>query len=145
MKGPLQLRLVVAIGGVLGASLRLAFLSTTGEGEAERWLVLGLVNVVGCFVVGATIAAADRWSWSASWRLAATVGVCGGLTTFSTVAVEVALALADGARPAATAIGWAVLSLGLGIVAVVAGRATVARRATEARRDATPGGATRCS
>jgi hypothetical protein len=43
------------------------------------------------------------------------------------VAVEVALALDDGVGMAAAAVGWALLSLGLGVAAVAAGRAAVLR------------------
>lgn len=128
MTGPLRLRLVVAAGGALGASLRLAAIVAAGEGRAWLWLVIGIVNLVGCAVVGATVAAADRQGWPTHWRLALTVGVCGGLTTFSTVAVEVALALDERSGTAAAAVGWAVLSLALGVGAVLAGRSVVSRR-----------------
>lgn len=128
--GPLRLRLLVAAGGVLGATLRLGAITAAGDGRAWLWLVIGLVNVLGCAVVGATLATAERRSWPTHWRLAVTVGVCGGLTTFSTVAVEVALAFDHGAGTAAAAIGWAVLSLTLGIGAVILGRRVVTRRLT---------------
>ena len=127
MTGPVRLRLVIAAGGVVGASIRLAAISATGDHRGWLWLVIGVVNLIGCAVVGAALAAADRWSWPPSWRLGVTVGVCGGLTTFATVAVEVALALDDGTGPALAAMSWAVASLGLGVAAALAGRATVLR------------------
>lgn len=125
--GAVRLRLTVALGGVIGATIRLVTLGATGDHRGWLWLTLGAVNVVGCLVVGAGMAAADRWRWPSQWRLALTVGLCGGLTTFSTVAIEVALAFDDGAGPAAAAVGWAVVSLGLGVVAVAAGRTAVVR------------------
>ncbi len=124
---PVRLRLAVAAGGVVGAGVRLAALEAASDGRAWLWVVVGVLNVTGCLAVGAALAAADRWSWSVTTRSAAAVGVCGGLTTFSTVAVEIALSLDDGVGPAAAAVGWALLSLGLGVAAVVAGRAVVLR------------------
>ncbi len=117
----------MAAGGVIGASIRLAALEAAGDGRTWLWVMVGVLNVAGCAAVGAALAAADRWSWSPTTRSAAVVGVCGGLTTFSTVAVEVALALDDGVGMAAAAVGWALLSLGLGVAAVAAGRAAVLR------------------
>lgn len=122
-----RLRLAVAGGGVLGATVRLVAVRAAGDSRAWLWLVIGVVNILGCLVVGGAVAAADRWSWPTHWRLAVTVGFCGGLTTFATLAVEVALAVDDGVGTAAAALGWTVVSLGLGIVAVVAGRAGMAR------------------
>ena len=136
MTGPLRLRLVVAAGGVVGASLRLAAITAAGDGRPWLWLAIGVVNLVGCAVVGAALAAADHRGWPTHWRLAVTVGVCGGLTTFSTVAVEVALALDEGAGTATVAIGWAMLSLVLGVGAVVAGRTAVGRRLAPAPGEA---------
>jgi len=120
-----RLRLAVAGGGVLGATVRLIAIRVAGDGRTWLWVGIGVVNVVGCAIVGAAVAAPERFPWSTQGMMAVTVGFCGGLTTFATLAVEVALAVDDGAGTAAAGVGWAVLSLGLGVAAVVTGRALV--------------------
>lgn len=48
-----------------------------------------VVNVVGCFVMGAAIGLSERFGWTHSeWRVFVTVGFCGGFTTFSAFAFE---------------------------------------------------------
>ena len=51
------------------------------------WATLG-VNVVGSFAIGLFGALAARFGWSEGVRLALTVGLCGGFTTFSTFSRE---------------------------------------------------------
>lgn len=114
----------IAIGGVAGAALRWAVLSAVAAGRFP-WPVLAL-NVAGSLVLGAVLA--EEWS-RPSARLflhdAAGIGFCGGLTTFSTFAVEV-VELARGGH-AATALAYALASVGGAVAGVVAGAAALRR------------------
>lgn len=113
MTGRLPIAILVAAGGAAGAGVRWAVLTTLVEGGAFPWATL-LVNVVGCLVVGAL---AGR---SQSARALLGVGFAGGLTTFSTFAVETALLLED-IRPGMAVI-YAATSVLSGVAAVVTGR-----------------------
>ena len=81
-----QVRLVAA-GGVAGALLR--FLISSGLPSAGTTLAL---NVIGSLLLGWLAA---RYRASHTW-LAAGVGFCGALTTFSTFALDVAMWLDRG-------------------------------------------------
>lgn len=127
---------LVAVGGAAGATLRWAVGAAldgtaldgtggAGDGSVTAWPWATLcVNVVGCAVLGAVL----PWyrSRPSSRRAAAWVvplvgvGFAGGLTTFSTFAVEIAQRL-DGGAPV-TGIGYAAVSLVAGMVAFLAGR-----------------------
>ena len=76
--------LLVAIGGTIGTGLRWAVLEATPE-SVFPWPVL-VVNLVGCALLGALLGPGTP----RSTRLLVGTGLCGGLTTFSTFAVEVA-------------------------------------------------------
>lgn len=104
----------VLLGGVIGATCRWA----VGELDwsTSTWLLT--VNTVGCLVLGAVVA---RWAdRSHPLRLALGVGFCGGLTTFSGLAVELAERL--DADDVASALGLAAASVALGLVAFTGGR-----------------------
>ena len=60
------------------------------------WATL-MVNALGSFAIGLFGALAARFGWSEGVRLALTVGLCGGFTTFSTFSRE-ALDLASSGR-----------------------------------------------
>jgi fluoride exporter len=130
--GPVSVRpwdprrlLVIAAGGVVGAGARWAVLAALPDAPGFPWPVLA-VNVVGCWLVGIVIALADERVRAAPLlRDGGAIGFCGGFTTFSTFAVQVAR-LADDDR-GATAAAYVVASVALGVTAVVAG-AAVARR-----------------
>lgn len=90
--------LAVAVGGSIGATTR--YLVSTWA--AERFGVgfpygTLLVNVVGCFIIGAFMTATtERFIVSPYWRLIVTVGFVGGLTTFSSFSYETFKLLEDG-------------------------------------------------
>lgn len=85
---------VVALGAVAGVLIRWAvFDSIDGVSQEIRTI---LVNAVGCLLMGLFV----RRSWNAGLHTAATVGFCGGLTTFSTFALDAAVYF-DSARWAA--------------------------------------------
>ena len=88
--------LAVAVGGALGAVLRqLTSVSLAGRGRIP-WGVL-VVNVVGSFVAGLALAA----PLDPTVQLIIVSGVCGGLTTFSTFAVETIQLVSEGKHRAA--------------------------------------------
>ncbi len=111
--------LAVALGGALGAALRfgLAHALTHGQRPSD-WLPVGtlVANTVACFILGWAAA-----SISGAALLAVGTGLCGGLSTWSTLATETDRLAATGAWRRSA--GYLVLTLGLGAVAVVLGAA----------------------
>lgn len=103
--------LAVAVGGAGGATVRWAVVEASGTNGSFPWWTL-LVNVAGCLVLGLLLGVPERV------RLWAGVGFCGGLTTFSTFAVEIAELLDDDVGMAAT---YLAASLVLGAGAFIAG------------------------
>ncbi|TQN40787.1 camphor resistance protein CrcB [Blastococcus colisei] len=118
--------LLAALGGALGALARWAVAEVLPSPAGWPWATL-LVNLTGCFLLGALLAVLATRSSEPSWtRPFLGVGVLGGYTTYSTFAVEVVDLLDDGAL--ALAVGYVLLST-LGGVAAVALGAVAARRA----------------
>jgi CrcB protein len=114
----------VACGGVLGAALRWAVLTTVPPGRFP-WPVL-VINVVGSFILGVVMA--EEWAHPKRRVLlhdGTAIGCCGGLTTMSTFAVEVANLLGDG--HGLTACAYAAGSIVGAVLAVVAGAALLHR------------------
>ena len=107
----------VLAGGATGAAGRWAI----GEFGWSSATTLLAVNTIGCFVLGIIIAALPEREHPIRLALGS---VCGGLTTFSGLAVDLARRLDAGDVGEAAAMG--VLSLGLGLIAFVGGRAVSA-------------------
>lgn len=109
---------LVGIGGALGATIRWAI--------AELWTVTDfpwatlVINVLGCALLG-RLSSADRSTETARFLGG---GFCGGLTTFSTLSVEVVTLLDRG--DSATAAVYLGASVVLGVAAYVASRTLVA-------------------
>lgn len=99
--------LAVAVGGALGAVLRhIVSVSLAGRGRIP-WGVL-VVNVVGSFIAGLALSL----PLDPTAKLIVLTGFCGGLTTFSTLAVDtIQLAIAGKQRAALASVG---LNLALG-------------------------------
>lgn len=105
--------LAIAAGGALGAVLRyLVTIVARGRGP----LAVLIVNVVGSFVAGIAIPALD-----APWTIIVISGLCGGLTTFSTLGVETVQLILQ--RRTALAVLSVLANLVLGLFAVWAGLA----------------------
>lgn len=130
---------LVALGGVAGAAVRWAALEVWPSTGGFPWPVL-VLNVIGSLVVGATmgdggedsprqVAPAARPSVLVS---GVGLGFCGGLTTFSTFAVEVVGLDRDG--DTGTAGAYVVASIVGAVLAVLvgAGAARAARHPTGA-------------
>ena len=114
----------IAIGGVLGAGLRWAVLTSVDSGRFP-WPVL-VVNVAGSLILGVLLA--EEWSHPNALLLlhdAGGIGFCGSLTTFSTFSVEVVDLARDGSQ--GIAVLYAVASLAATVAAVVAGAAALHR------------------
>ncbi len=100
----------------MGASARWAVAAGAVTTGAFPWSTL-LVNVLGCFGLGLLARTSPRTA------LALGTGVCGGLTTFSTLSVELSTLLDDG--DVGVAAVYLAASLFTGVAAVVAGRRVV--------------------
>ena len=88
----------VAVGGSIGATTRY-LVSTWAAGRFGTAFPYGtlIVNIVGCFIIGAFMTAAtERFIVNPYWRLIITVGFVGGLTTFSSFSYETFKLIEDG-------------------------------------------------
>ena len=99
----------VGLGGAFGSMVRY------GVGRWMGWWIpgvssmlgTGLVNVFGSFMLGVVVSLCTVSGKPNAWGLLLGVGFCGGLTTFSTLAMELA-DLMHAKRH------WEMLGLGLG-------------------------------
>lgn len=106
-------------GGVVGTALRYGIeVLLPHDGAAWPWATF-LINLGGAFILGALLEALARLGVDSGWRqrarLCAGTGGCGAFTTYSTFALETVLLSRNG--HIATAIGYGVISVLLGIVA----------------------------
>lgn len=114
----------IAAGGALGATCRWLVVEAAGD-QRFPWPVL-VVNLVGSLVLGGLLAEEPAHPQA---RLAlhdlGAIGFCGGLTTFSTFAVEIVELIdrSDGAM----AVLYGTSSVAGAIVAVLAGAALMRR------------------
>lgn len=100
--GPIQFGLVFC-GGAVGTAIRAA-LSTV---LPHPWAVIWAINVVGSFVLGFLGARLSRRGWT-DLKLLLGTGLCGGLTTYSTFALDVVVS----ARASIlAALGYAVVTV----------------------------------
>jgi len=116
--------IAVVIGGVAGASLRWGVLACVTPGRFP-WPVLA-INVVGSALLGVFLGEEPvRPTMRTLLHDAGGIGLCGGLTTFSTFALEVVnLVRADHTTIAVT---YALASVVGAIVGVVVGAAAFRR------------------
>ena len=107
----------VFLGGGIGRVLRYAVGLCIGTAAFPGATLA--VNVGGSLTIGLFGGCSERFGWSESVRLALTVGLCGGFTTFSTFSKEL-LALAQSGRWGAFA-AYTFGSVALGLFAVMIG------------------------
>jgi CrcB protein len=130
---------VIAVGGAAGTLGRVELgrlIPTTSNGFP--WPTFA-ANITGAFIIGLVIVLVlERLPPTRYVRPLVGTGFCGGLTTFSTLAVEIDLLVKAGR--VGLAIGYLAASLGAGMIAVFAGMA-VARLPIIGRRplDREPG------
>ena len=129
--GPVRMpdrRLVAAVfaGGALGTAARAA-LSTAFPVSAAQWpWPTFAVNILGAFLLGYfTTRLQERLPLSSYRRPLLGTGVCGGLTTFSTMQVEIVRML--DARYFDLALGYTAASLAGGYAAIQTATAMVRR------------------
>jgi CrcB protein len=107
--------LLVVLGAMAGAPLRLLALRIAARDGGDPARATLSVNIGGSAVLGAVLGLADP----ADWVVALVgVGFCGTLTTFSTFAAD-AVGLLE-ARALGRAVGYLVASLVLGVGAAAA-------------------------
>jgi len=113
---------LVALGGAVGTGVRAALAGALPAVDGVSWTILG-INVVGAFCLGLLLEALAHRGPDVGRRRAVRLfvgtGVLGGFTTYSTLADDTAKLL-DTARWGAGT-GYALLSVLLGLAAVVAG------------------------
>ncbi len=116
----------VFAGGALGASAR-AVLNSLAAADPTRWpWPTFTANIVGAFLVGYfTTRLLERLPVSAYRRPLLGTGLCGGLTTFSTMQVETLAMIRHGRYFLGG--GYAVASIVLGFAAVYLATALVRR------------------
>lgn len=108
----------IFLGGALGTLMRAGLLEAVGEGAPGWPWATFAVNVAGAFLLGWLVTALPPVSRQ---RPLLTTGFCGGLTTFSTMQVELLKMLEGGRVGMAVAYGGAGLLAGLiGVQAGVA-------------------------
>ena len=120
----------VAVGGALGSAARYGVNVWSGRllGAEFPWHTL-IVNVVGCFVMGALVELmALKLNVGSDTRAFLTTGILGGFTTFSAFSLDFALLVERKTYGAAAAYGAG--SVALSLIAVFAGLSLVRTLAT---------------
>jgi CrcB protein len=113
-------------GGAIGGGLR-TWLSQVATVHVGSWpWATFSVNLVGCFLLGYfATRLQERLPMSDYRRPLLGTGLCGGLTTFSTVQLELLRMLEHG--DITLALAYATVSAGLGFLALTLGTAIVRR------------------
>lgn len=117
--------LIVALGGAIGAMLRYAITNLAAEKINPAFPYGTLIaNLIGCFFIGLCMTLlTEKTSLSPYWRLLITVGILGGLTTFSSFSYETIKLLQAGQTiPALLNIG---ANVALGLIATICGIAVM--------------------
>src|SRR5580692_11428079 len=119
--------LLVLVGGAIGSLVRYlagtAVMSRfTGRFPLGTWVV----NVTGCFLIGAVMTLLTQKAANPNWRMFLVVGFLGGYTTFSSFEYEIFQSVRDGARW--MAMFYLTGSVALGYLGVWMGALLTARR-----------------
>ena len=117
--------LLVLVGSAAGGSLRyITSLMIQSKNSTQFPLGTFLINIIGCFVIGLVYAIAARNATTGSdIKLLLATGFCGGFTTFSAFAFENLELFKSGMH--LTALMYIILSMTLGILAVVLGASLI--------------------
>lgn len=116
----------VFVGGAVGTLAR-AGLATLAPTHSGHWpWPTFTVNIVGAFLLGYFVTRLlERLPVSSYRRPLLGTGLCGGLTTFSTMQVETITMLEE--RHYGLAVGYTVVSIAVGLLAVYIATAVVRR------------------
>ena len=76
--------LIVGLGGAAGSILRYLATLAGNALHCASWIATLSVNSIGSFLIGLFMAVCT----SGDWKLMLTVGLCGGLTTYSTFSAQ---------------------------------------------------------
>lgn len=112
-----MIALAVIGAGAIGAVIRFLLSKAFARHTSLPWVVL-VVNVVGSAIGGAVLGLATLGAASPELRLIVLTGLCGGLTTFSTLSVETVQLALDGKWRIAAVSMSANLVLGVASAAV---------------------------
>ncbi len=118
--------LFIGLGGFFGSILRYWLGGVVQPASPHVAFPLGtlVVNLLGCFAIGVVVQVIEaRGVFHPNARVFLTIGLVGGFTTFSAFANETVNGFRDG-LPLIAVLNL-LLSVGLGLVAVWAGRAAV--------------------
>ncbi len=121
MKSALSLPMLLAVagGGAIGSVARYVIGVVLPRSSGAFPLSTLLINVAGSFLIGLFARLFDAPDDHQVLRVALTVGICGGFTTFSTFSAETVALLQQGR--AGRAALYVTVSLVAGVVATFAG------------------------
>jgi CrcB protein len=116
--------LLIALGGAVGSLLRYLVGQAVQRTSASGFPIGTMfVNVSGCFLIGVLVRQFMNMQLTPELRALLIVGFCGGFTTFSTFSAET-IGLIEGGEYG-RASGYVILSVGLCLLATVAGMAAM--------------------
>jgi len=110
--------IIVGLGGALGAICRYLITLLPINPENGFPMKTFLINVIGSFVIGLVAALAAKNALNPRAVIFLKVGICGGFTTFSSLALETEGLLKKGST--GIAMLYVILSLVCGVLAVFA-------------------------
>lgn len=110
--------LVVGLGGFIGAVLRYLIGLIPIKNPTSFPINTFLINIAGAFAIGCiAFAVSKNENIDPKLLLFLKVGICGGVTTFSTFSLETAELIKGGS--AVTAVIYVVASIAVGVLAVM--------------------------
>lgn len=115
--------IIVGMGGFFGAIARYLIGLIPINPQSGFPIKTLMINIVGAFLIGVVVAIGVKKDWNPQWILFLKVGICGGFTTFSSFALETSDLMKSG--KVSVAVLYAVLSITVGVVAVIMGEEIV--------------------
>jgi fluoride exporter len=113
--------LLVFLGGALGAVLRELLMLVVPDGSRGFPLDILAANVTASFVLGLVTSLHNRKAISDGVHAHIAIGLCGGLSTFSSFTYASVVLMKASMTSAVVAIAYVLISLVLGYIAVIVG------------------------